>query len=209
MIIMMLPFFHSLRSILEDNLRELINLVPQGLYKELENYHVVDTQGVVVWSLAFLLLGVVLSHTTRRRSRESSMGACDVQVNAIFKQMSRVYGLLPAATRHKADLAVQVFESQVFSRERDVDYYAVASRALRDQFWSLKPLERDVLVSYVLFQGLKTIEGSLLGSLNEMSEMTSLRLQTAMDRRSKFISTLSQMMKKISTTQDILIQNIK
>jgi len=48
-----------------------------------------------------------------------------------------------------------------------------------------------------------------LDGLNEFSEMTSLRLQMTMDRRSKFISTLSQMMKKASTTQDILVQNIK
>ena len=48
-----------------------------------------------------------------------------------------------------------------------------------------------------------------LDSMNEMSEMTSLRLQTMMDRRSKFISTLSNIMKKISTTQDTLVQNLK
>jgi hypothetical protein len=30
-----------------------------------------------------------------------------------------------------------------------------------------------------------------------------------MDRRSKFISTLSNIMKKISTTQDTLVQNLK
>ncbi len=48
-----------------------------------------------------------------------------------------------------------------------------------------------------------------LDSLNELSEMTMLRLQKTMDRRSKFISTLSQMMKKTSTTQDTLVQNIK
>ena len=48
-----------------------------------------------------------------------------------------------------------------------------------------------------------------LDSMNEMSEEMSLRLQMAMDKRSKFISTLSQIMKKISTTQDILVQNIK
>ncbi|MFC2026761.1 hypothetical protein ACFLUX_02165 [Chloroflexota bacterium] len=48
-----------------------------------------------------------------------------------------------------------------------------------------------------------------LDRMNEVSEEMSLRLQMAMDRRSKFISTLSQMMKKISTTQDILVQNIK
>jgi hypothetical protein len=48
-----------------------------------------------------------------------------------------------------------------------------------------------------------------LSRMNEMSEEMSLRLQMAMDRRSKFISTLSQIIKKISTTQDILVQNIK
>ena len=64
----------------------------------------------------------------------------------------------------------------------------------------------------VTIGGLKNLLDNLKGKLdgmNEMSEMTSLRLQMTMDRRSKFISTLSQMMKKISTTQDILVQNIK
>ena len=44
---------------------------------------------------------------------------------------------------------------------------------------------------------------------NELSEELSLKLQMTMDRRAKFISTLSQMMKKISSTQDILVQNLK
>jgi len=61
-------------------------------------------------------------------------------------------------------------------------------------------------------QSLKSLQDDLkakLDGMNEMSEMTSLRLQMTMDRRSKFITTLSSMMKKISTTQDILVQNIK
>jgi hypothetical protein len=48
-----------------------------------------------------------------------------------------------------------------------------------------------------------------LDGMNEMSEMTSLRPQMTTDRRSKFISTLSNIMKKISTTQDALVQNLK
>jgi len=61
-------------------------------------------------------------------------------------------------------------------------------------------------------QGVQSLLDDLNGKLdgmNESSEMTSLRLQMTMDRRSKFISTLSQMMMKISTTRDILVQNIK
>jgi hypothetical protein len=64
----------------------------------------------------------------------------------------------------------------------------------------------------VTIGGLKSILDDMKGKLdgmNELSEMTSLRLQMTMDRRSKFISTLSQMMKKVSTTQDILTQNTK
>jgi hypothetical protein len=59
---------------------------------------------------------------------------------------------------------------------------------------------------------LKSLQDDLKGNLdgmNEMSEMTSLRLQMTMDRRSKFIETLSNIMKKSSTTQEKLVQNIK
>jgi hypothetical protein len=48
-----------------------------------------------------------------------------------------------------------------------------------------------------------------LDGMNEMSDMTSLRLQMTMDRRSQFISTLSNIMKKIGTTQGTIIQNLK
>jgi hypothetical protein len=60
--------------------------------------------------------------------------------------------------------------------------------------------------------GLKSMLDDIKGKLdgmNEMSEMTSLRLQMTMDRRSKFIQTLSNIMKKMSATQDALVQNIK
>ena len=48
-----------------------------------------------------------------------------------------------------------------------------------------------------------------LDEMNEISEMTSRRLQMLMDRRSKFLQTLSNIMKKISSTQDALVQNLK
>jgi putative addiction module CopG family antidote len=48
-----------------------------------------------------------------------------------------------------------------------------------------------------------------LDSLSEMGEMESLRLQMAMDRRSKLLSTLSNIMKKLSDTRDSITQNLK
>ena len=59
---------------------------------------------------------------------------------------------------------------------------------------------------------LKAVQDDLKGhldSMNEMSEMTSMRLQMAMDRRSKLILVLSNIMKKVSDTQDAVVQNIK
>ena len=50
---------------------------------------------------------------------------------------------------------------------------------------------------------------SKLDSLSEMGEMESLRLQMYMDRMSKMMSTLSNLMKKISDTQNAIIQNLK
>ncbi len=59
---------------------------------------------------------------------------------------------------------------------------------------------------------LKALQDTLkahLDALSELSEMTSLRLQTMLDRRSKFISTLCNIMKKVSETRDELIKNLK
>lgn len=48
-----------------------------------------------------------------------------------------------------------------------------------------------------------------LDSMSEMGEMESLRLQMAMDRLSKFMSTLSNILKKIGNTQSSIVANLK
>ena len=46
-------------------------------------------------------------------------------------------------------------------------------------------------------------------TINDMQQMDSLRMQMAMDRMSKLMSTLSNIMKKTSDTQNGLTQNLK
>lgn len=56
------------------------------------------------------------------------------------------------------------------------------------------------------------VEAKLKGSLDSLSEMgetESLRLQMAMDRMSKFMTALSNIMKKLSDTSDAIIANLK
>lgn len=48
-----------------------------------------------------------------------------------------------------------------------------------------------------------------LDSMSEMGEMESLRLQKAMDQLSKMMSTLSNLLKKISDTASSITQNLK
>jgi hypothetical protein len=48
-----------------------------------------------------------------------------------------------------------------------------------------------------------------LDSMSEMGEMESLRLQMAMDRLSKFMNTLSNLLKKFSDTASGIVQNLK
>jgi Arc/MetJ-type ribon-helix-helix transcriptional regulator len=48
-----------------------------------------------------------------------------------------------------------------------------------------------------------------LDSMSELSEMTSLRLQMQMDRRSRFMDVLSNLMKNIGSTEKNIAQNLK
>jgi len=45
--------------------------------------------------------------------------------------------------------------------------------------------------------------------MNEMSEMTSMALQMAMDRRSKFVEALSNVLKSINDAQQQIVANMK
>jgi hypothetical protein len=60
-----------------------------------------------------------------------------------------------------------------------------------------------------LIETAKETVKSKLDSSSEMGEMESLRLQMAMDRLSKLISTLSNLLKKASDTASDITQNLK
>jgi hypothetical protein len=62
------------------------------------------------------------------------------------------------------------------------------------------------------YANLRALQGQLkqnLDSMSEMSETESLRLQMMMDRRSKFMAALSNIMKKMSDTSGSMVQNMK
>ena len=67
----------------------------------------------------------------------------------------------------------------------------------------------SVAVANKEFEQLKNNIKKDLDSMSEMGETESLRLQMAMDRLSKMMSTLSNLLKKISDTAAGITQNLK
>lgn len=43
-----------------------MNLIPQETLNELQRYFIVDTAGVLVWTIIFLAIGVVIGRTLKK-----------------------------------------------------------------------------------------------------------------------------------------------
>jgi oligoendopeptidase F len=117
------------------------------------------------------------------------------------------------------DIVVFVLEKETKALDGDLSMVNQEMHSIKQNFMDLVQ-EIKVDVSDNLKSSERQIEAieafekannlaDKLDAMNEMSEMTSLRLQMMMDRRSRFISTLSNIMKKISTTQETIVQNLK
>ena len=141
---------------------------------------------------------------------------------------SRASRLLGYRAKQKVLQAAPGFLQRVQTVHDPYSLSKAAVDALRPWFPAASPQELDVVAFYLVAKvaighakvasrtvfGVDTYDlaGSLksnLDSMSELCEMESLRLQMAMDRRSKFMSTLSNLMKKIASTEDTLVQNLK
>jgi hypothetical protein len=133
---------------------------------------------------------------------------------AASARSSRLAAVLKPEARGRLDLAARALLAQLDSAPGSADPYALARREVRSRFGRLSAEQSDLLSFYVLAEVARLLSqpeqpADQRGGMNEMSEMTSLRLQMTMDRRSKFMSALSNIMKKIATTQDALVENVK
>jgi len=99
--------------------------------------------------------------------------------------------------------AAQDSQQDLRDAMNDVEAINKAKRALRDAVDALHSLQRQDAAQ--IADDIK----ARLDSMNEMSEEASLRLQMAMDRRSKVMETLSNIMTKMSETDSTIVQNIK
>ncbi len=137
--------------------------------------------------------------------------ALNQQVRA--RQTTLAAGLQPSA---KAKLSMAVRSVLVFVAKSplEVDVSGPAGREVKHRFSGLSGPQAELLRFYVLAEVSRILLAPQelnrrLEALGGMSEMTSMRLQMMMDRRSKFTSTLSNILKKIAATHDGVVSNLK
>jgi hypothetical protein len=151
------------------------------------------------------------------------------------QQRDRVQRLLAPGAKEKISRVAAAFSERARKLPPSTDFQALAVSDVRTAFPGNRPQQDiDTLVFMVLMQASQDGQSDLKNLMaatqataqqkerlragqekkekdaaNELSEMESLRLQMYMDRESKLLATLSNVEKKISDTQDQMIQNLK
>lgn len=116
----------------------------------------------------------------------------------------------PAAPRTPLSKAV------LASRFQDIKNRYTAIKATTAQFVPIKPIDSPELkltrsrlgaamYSYEIYEAYTQKQRDQLNLLVAMSELESLRLQMAMDRLSKMLANISELLKKMSASGDAMI----
>jgi hypothetical protein len=159
-------------------------------------------------ALAFLVL------MQAAKSAQEDLKSIMAHVKSINNQKSKLRDALSMLndknqriTRDRLDsVKILSVQTQALQKQNIPEKIQPVRTTTRD---SLKSVRTVVPVSQSEINLAKEKVKNDLDSMSEMGEMESLRLQMMMDRQSKFMSTLSNIMKKISETQNSIIQNLK
>ena len=132
----------------------------------------------------------------------------------VWQQYQKTSRVLNEGVKARVRQAVPLYLARSRALQDPRGLQQAAIDVLKGRFPGSSPAQMDALAFYLLSLVAAGEAGSKQGveskkAMSEMGEMESLRLQMAMDRHSKFMTTLSNIMKKISDTNQGIIQNIK
>jgi len=125
---------------------------------------------------------------------------------------------MPEANTTRVKLATGGIELEYEATESflrsDLPKFVEAIAALRNPnlAGTASALQDGIKDFYLTMETMSDVITSLradIDSMSEMGEMESLRLQMAMDRMSKLMSTLSNILKKMSDTSESIVRNLK
>jgi hypothetical protein len=155
-------------------------------------------------SLRLIVIAVLVAVNIPALAQQPSKAAAQAirpMPSAVAAQHARIQRLLPLATKHKIELLVPVFREEAMSLPSQTDFEKLAASDVHKNFPHVSAQQADVLVFTLLEQ--------TADSMSDTSEVSQLQLQMTMDRRSKLIETLSNIMKTIAETSDSIVQNLK
>lgn len=125
---------------------------------------------------------------------------------------------MPEANTTRVKLATGGIELEYEGTESflrsDLPKFVEAIAALRNPnlAGTASALQDGIKDFYLTMETMSDVITSLradIDSMSEMGEMESLRLQMSMDRLSKLMSTLSNILKKMSDTSESIVRNLK
>lgn len=156
---------------------------------------------MTLWQLLTCVVFVALASMALAQQPSKAPAAIRPVSSAVTAQHDRIQRLLPPAIKQRIDMLVPAFRDETAKLPPQTDFRKLAEADVRKNFPHVSPQQTDVIVFALLKQ--------TADSMSDMNEMTSMRLQMAMDRRSKLIETLSNIMKSIDETNDSVISNMK
>jgi hypothetical protein len=133
------------------------------------------------------------------------------------RRLSKLKKLFQPEAKPKLTAASLELVLELVKQPPPIAIPASARSAIEKQFPAMTPAQSDLMTFATLAEVARVAELLLAGrkikdvldSKSELGETESLRLQMAMDRMSKFMTALSNLMKKTSDTSSSIIQNLK
>lgn len=175
-------------------------LSPEDVKAKTQSYAVPGSMnGQDIEALAFLVM------MQAAKSAQEDLKAIMAKVKAVNEQKAKQRELLSKMQQQRTMTAIQLDSFKLLQNRT----LALQQGRNADSIKFVRSSGRNQQVSKADIDAIKDKLKSDLDSMSEMGEMESLRLQMAMDRMSKMMSTISNLLKKISNTTDDIVQNLK
>lgn len=175
-------------------------LTPEDVKMKTQSYAVLGSMnGQDIEALAFLVM------MQAAKSAQEDLKAIMAKVKSINEQKAKQRELLSKMQQQRTMTAIQLDSFKLLQNRT----LALQQGRNADSIKFVRSSGRNQQVSKADIDAMKDKLKSDLDSMSEMGEMESLRLQMAMDRMSKMMSTISNLLKKISKTADDIVQNLK
>jgi hypothetical protein len=135
-------------------------------------------------------------------------------VMEVWQQYQKISRSLNYNAKQKVRQLAPIYLQRTRAIQDSAALELAAMNMLKPLFPSIS-VEQNKILTFYLLGLVSTLDNAKeqvinkMDSLSEMGEMQFLKLQMIMDHKSKLMTALSNILKKISSTSDSTIQNIK